>query len=112
MTTTESTWQPVNHRAFTAASSARANADNAALALCNTNPDHHKARDLDALRALNWTATDAERAIAALVTQMRAEAVSWERIGDALNLTRQGAQQRFGRLTGEATSSRRRGHTG
>jgi len=37
-----------------------------------------------------------EREIAELVAQLRAQNCPWSVIGDALGITRQGAQQRFG----------------
>jgi hypothetical protein len=48
---------------------------------------------VDAARAL----AVAEQAVVDAVTRARAAGASWAHIGDALGLTRQGAQQRWGR---------------
>jgi hypothetical protein len=51
----------------------------------------------DALRGLGGVRWHADEATAALVTRARSLDLSWQWIGDALGMTRQAAQQRYGR---------------
>lgn len=54
-------------------------------------------RDIDGLAGLAQLAADVEATTQAAVTQLRAQGYSWTDVGRALNITRQAAQQRYGR---------------
>jgi hypothetical protein len=55
------------------------------------------AGDVDALADMTGLATELDAAITEAVTGLRAARYSWAEIGDRLGVTRQAAQQRWGR---------------
>lgn len=56
------------------------------------------AGDIAELGTLGALAGDVDAMIASTVTGLRASGHTWQEIGDALGVTRQAAQQRYGRV--------------
>lgn len=54
-------------------------------------------RDIEGLAGLAQLAADVDAATVAAVDQLHAAGYSWDDIGQALGISRQGAWQRFGR---------------
>lgn len=54
---------------------------------------------INVIRDMQLVRAAADDAIAAVVTDMRADGASWSEIGDALGVTRQAAQQRYRTVT-------------
>lgn len=57
----------------------------------------HAAGTLDALRDARWITEQAERVTAQQVSALREQGLSWSQIGTALGISKQAAQQRYGK---------------
>lgn len=53
--------------------------------------------EVEALREARVAVAEAEKRLTAAVAQARSQGLSWAGVGQVLGMTRQGAQQRFGR---------------